>query len=47
MEQKHRFVALAATGRITHRELCLDFQVRRKVAAWTRDPDPALQAKLR
>ena len=30
MEQKHRFVSLAATGRFTFTELCADFHVSRK-----------------
>ena len=30
MEQKHRFVSLAATGRFTITELCADFHVSRK-----------------
>ena len=30
MEQKHRFVSLAATGRFTFTELCVDFHVTRK-----------------
>ena len=30
MEQKHRFVSLAVTGRFTFTELCADFHVSRK-----------------
>jgi hypothetical protein len=30
MEQQHRFVSLAATGRFTFTELCADFGVSRK-----------------
>ena len=30
MEQKHRFVSLAATGRFTFTELCADYHVSRK-----------------
>jgi transposase len=37
MEQKHRFVSLAATGRFTFKELCTDFRVSRKTGyKWLR-----------
>ena len=42
MEQKHRFVSLAATGRFTFTELCADFHVSRKTGHkwWKREVDP-------
>jgi putative transposase len=37
MEQKHRFISLAGTGRFTLTELCADFQISRKTGyKWLR-----------
>ena len=52
MEEKHRFISLAGTGKFTLTELCADFHVSRKTGyKWLRryqaDGRPGLQCRSR